>query len=854
MPEEKRHIQLRGGKNYISENDTDAYRVSGGSVLVFIIPLNKIGEGRRSFIYEAAAGEIIPSFCYRDSAFSNWRFCLVALEKADVEIIPGGSTRILKDRFAEKIKLKNYSVEGFNDGLVEQYRYNILREDILIKRNQNSNSSTFINTISLIFDSFKKKKINIDIEPSGDILYDSISLICSKSSVPIVDYDTVREAYGDCFEISDIARLSYFSYREIVLPDGWEKNDNGNLLVFTQDGTPLVCIPNGTSSSVLIDVENMNSVPVSKTVADSLSRKAYVIYRSLPSKSLSVKDLFAFCKKSVKKYDVALLIILTLITSVAGMIIPMINQKLYDEYVPIGRKNVLTQLVMVMISFMLSNIMISIVKNLSQFRIISSMTYDFNSAIYDRVFNMPESFFRNYESADLAQRVTSAGGLVGSVASVMITSVISVVYIIIYLIKMFSYSAKLSAVGILMSLIYAAICVAISEASLKYSRKAAELNSKSESMLFQFVNGIAKIRISGVEDRALYEYMKPYVRLSNIESDTGKIGNWSSIISFLSEYVFMVVFYIIAVRNSSEQSLTIGSFIAFTSMFGIFSASFLQLVGSIVGIRALKPLYERFKPIILTEPESSEAKELPGDITGAIEINNVSFSYSPDEPNVLDNLSLNIEPGDYVGIVGQSGCGKSTLMKLLLGFDKPTSGKIYYDNKDLENLDKRELRKKMGVVLQNGKLISGSIYDNITITAPWATGEDVNAVVKAVGLDKDIANMPMGLYTMLSEDCSTISGGQQQRILIARAIVSYPNILMFDEATSALDNISQGMVCDTLDRMGITRIVIAHRLSTIMKCNRIIVMDKGKIVEQGTYEELMEKNGIFSKLADRQLT
>ena len=309
--------------------------------------------------------------------------------------------------------------------------------------------------------------------------------------------------------------------------------------------------------------------------------------------------------------------------------------------------------------------------------------------------------------------------------------------------------------------------------------------------------------------------------------------------------------YIVIIKGNMDISL--GAFIAFNSVFGSFTAYALQLVGGFVNIKTLKPAIDRLKPILEEEPELDDAKELPGEISGAIEINNVSFRYEEEAPYVLNNLSLDIKAGEYVGIVGSSGCGKSTLLKLLLGFESTTIGKIYYDNKDIESLDKRELRKKMGVVLQDGKLISGSIFENITITAPNATVADVKKVIKAVGLENDINDMPMGLHTVLSEDCGTISGGQQQRILIARAIIANPKLLFFDEATSALDNVTQAMVCETLEAMDSTRIVIAHRLSTIMKCDRIIVLDKGNVVEQGTYEELMNNKGLFYELASRQI-
>ena len=244
---------------------------------------------------------------------------------------------------------------------------------------------------------------------------------------------------------------------------------------------------------------------------------------------------------------------------------------------------------------------------------------------------------------------------------------------------------------------------------------------------------------------------------------------------------------------------------------------------------------------------------MAGDLTGMVEISNVSFAYDKDSPPVIKDISLRIKPGEYIGIVGASGCGKSTLLKLLLGFEKPQTGRIYYDGRDIDGMDKRELRKRFGVVLQNGGLITGSIYDNITITTPSATREQVLQAVRDAGLEKDVADMPMGLNTVLSEGDGSISGGQKQRILIARAIVGKPKLLFFDEATSALDNATQAVVCESLEKLNATRIVIAHRLSTIIHCDRIFVMDAGRIVEEGSFEQLMKQKGLFYHLASRQI-
>lgn len=849
---EEIRIRLKGGDSYINENESNAFRVVSGTVLVYILPFKNNEIGRRSFIYEASEGEILPSFCYCDIEYRNWRFCFAALEQAVIEIIENGSTRILKERFAKKVNIRNYDVEGFNDGLVDQYRINTVAEDGFIRRTQKERENTASDTLKEIYGAFKHiDKIGSGFEKTGIPLYDCAAVLCARKHISITPVEKLKEACGDVFEMSDIARLSHFSYREVTLEYGWHKTDSGELIVFDENKKPYLCLSKGSDSYVLYDPQTGSESSVSSKTARKLSAKAFVIYRALPSKKLRFGDVFAFCKNSVRAADVVWLVILSVLTAVIGILAPTINQKLYDDYIPLGSKTVLFQLGAVMISFMLANIMFSIVKNLVNFRISSKMSYDFQSAFYDRMFALPESFFRTFDSADLAQRVMGAGGIINSLSNVFFTSVIAVIYLIVYFARMSSYSAKLTAAGSLMILIYATIYFLISNAAIKHKKRSAELEGIVESKMFQFLTGISKIRIAGVEDRALLEYMKPYIKLRNSEEKSSAASSLGGVLALISGNVFSAVIYMIIIGSS--RNISIGEFVAFSSMFGAFTAYMMELVENAINVRSQVPLISRLKPILTEIPELNDEKELPGELSGAIEVNNVCFSYSPDEPPVLNDLNLYIKPGEYVGVVGSSGCGKSTLMKLLLGFEKPNSGKIYFDNKDIESLDKRELRKKIGVVLQDGKLISGSIFENITITAPKAVVRDVENVVKAVGLEDDIKQMPMGLHTVLSEDCGTISGGQQQRILIARAIISDPKILIFDEATSALDNITQSMVCETIEKMNSTRIVIAHRLSTIINCDRIIVMDAGKIVEQGTFDELMQGNGLFYQLASRQI-
>ncbi len=843
---------LQGGKYHITENGKDAYRVREGSLLVFVVPVRDGAVGRRSFIYEASEGEIIPGFSYRDEEYSQWRFCLVALESAQVEVIENGSTKPLKDKFAAKAQLKNYKFEGFEESLVDKYRTNTVKDDSFIRRSRTQRKDDSENLLKLIYSAFSKKAVSYEAQITDNPLYNAMAVLCERMSVPIAPYEKVKETYGDGPSVADIAGLSHFPYREILLTEGWQNEDAGSFIVFDEGGYPYVCLQKGTNRYVLYDPYQEAVMPVTRRVARSLSAKAYMIYKPLPARKITRKDIVSFCLSCVRLPDVLLLAVMTLFTAFIGLLTPSISQMIYDTYIPLGAKTVLLQMGCMLASFMLANIMFTIVKNIVNFRITGKMGYGMQAAVYDRLLNLPESFFRDHESADLAQRVMSTGSIVNTVAANIIAGVVVLVYIIIYLAKMLTYSAKLTLAGLLMVAVYGVAYYCVSLIAAKYRKKSAETDGKASSTMFQLLNGISKIRIAGVEDRALYEYMKSYVSVRDSEAKEGLVRGVGGVLGLAADSLFSLVLYTMIINNS--MSISLGEFLAFSSIFGAFSAYMMQAVSGAVSISEIKPDIDRLKPVLEEIPELDEAKELPGDLTGEIEISNVTFAYSDDSPNVLDGVSLSIRGGEYVAIVGPSGCGKSTLLKLLLGFEKPTAGRIYYDNKDIDSVDKRELRKRMGVVLQDGKLISGSIFENITITAPGATLEDVQQVVAAVGLEEDIKGMPMGLHTIVSEDGGTISGGQMQRILIARAIISHPAVVFFDEATSALDNHTQSMVCQALEALDSTRVVIAHRLSTIINCDRIIVMDNGHVIEQGSFPELMEKKGLFYQLASRQLT
>lgn len=309
-----------------------------------------------------------------------------------------------------------------------------------------------------------------------------------------------------------------------------------------------------------------------------------------------------------------------------------------------------------------------------------------------------------------------------------------------------------------------------------------------------------------------------------------------------------IALFYIAVKADIDPS----SYIAFNAAYGMVMGAFTSLSDVALSAAQIKPILDMAKPILKTVPEVSEGREIVTRVSGTIELNNVCFRYNENDPYIINGLDLKINRGEYIAIVGRTGCGKSTLIRLLLGLEVPERGGVFYDGKDINSLDLRSLRRKIGTVTQDGGLFRGDIFSNIVISAPQLTLDDAWEAAEVAGIADDIRAMPMGMNTLISEGQGGISGGQKQRLMIARAIAPKPKILIFDEATSALDNLTQKQISQALDSLKCTRIVVAHRLSTIKNCDRILVLDKGSVVEDGTYDELIAKGGFFAELVNRQ--
>lgn len=840
---------LSGSEWFYTESGTDAIRVLSGTAFVYIVPWKKEQPGRPIGLKTVEEGKMIPSLCYTDIDYQNWRLAIrPETDSLKLEIMPGCITNPLKKNFLKETAITTFEKEGYESSLVNYYENEKVKDEIIKRRSQKNSSSVREASFSVMSEALDRKE-DIVFESESDI-FRTAAWACKACKQKIAPQERLHAIYGKDITIPDIISASNMICREIVLEPNWFQDDCG-VLIGTMEGKPVACAPKAMGRYYIFYGETGKSEKLTKQVAEKIEPGIFCVGRTLPEKSLELKDLVRFGCQSVQGADIFSVLLLGLAGTLIGILIPTLNQKVYDEYIPLGNYAYLIQLCTVIASFMIGNLFFTVVKNLMDFRIACKVGYDMQNAVYHRVLHLPESFFRNFDSADLAQRMTSAGSMANKTAQSVVVTGFSTLFSLMYFVRMLTYSVKLTFIAFLMVLVFVLVIWLISSRSIRYEKNMAEYDGKAAARLYQYLSGIDKLRMAGVEDRSIYEYLVPFSRKQTEAIKKTRLSGIASVLNGTASSIFSMVLYWLIIKKN--MNLSMGSFIAFNSAFGSLSSALLQLVRTVLELYDLKPAYGRLKPVFSAVPEYEEDKSIPEEITGSITLENVTFSYRADSPEVLKNLSLHIKPGEYVGIVGPSGCGKSTLFKLLLGFETPNSGRICFDNHDLKSMNKKVLRKKMGVVLQNGKLIAGSIFENITITNSHADAADVDRVIEAVGLKEDIDNMPMGVHTIVSESSGTISGGQQQRILIARAIFNNPSILLFDEATSALDNLTQAMVCESLDKMKVTRVVIAHRLSTVKNCDRIFVISNGTLLEEGDYETLMGRKGLFYRMAGRQL-
>ena len=637
--------------------------------------------------------------------------------------------------------------------------------------------------------------------------------------------------------------------RNITLEKGWYKDASGPMIgTRTDDGSVVALIPTGMTKYSFFDTKSGKRVFLNKKTEKLIDKEAIAFYKPFPSTKIGIPGLLRYIVENLRPADIALVVIGTIAVTLIGLLTPKLNEMLFSDVIASGSIKALVAIAVFIVCVSLSSLMLGTVKDLLMTRLTTRLSLSVEAATMMRILSLPANFFKNYSSGELANRSQYINELVTQLLNMILTTGLTSVFSLVYITQIFAYAPSLVAPALIVIIGTVVIAAVSAVLQIRVSMKQMELASKESGMSYALISGIQKIKLSGAEKRSFARWGDMYSKGAKLLYDPPMLLKVNTVLTTAISLIGTIVIYFAAVNNG----VSVAEYYAFNTAYGMVSGAFISLAGIALSAAQIKPILEMAKPILEAQPEVAEEKQVVERLMGGIELNNITFSYNENMPNVLDGVSLKISPGQYVAIVGKTGCGKSTLMRIMLGFEKPQRGAVYYDGKDLERIDLKSLRRNIGTVMQAGKLFTGDIYSNIVITNPRLTLDDAWEAAEMVGFADDIRSMPMGMFTLISEGQGGISGGQRQRLMIARAIAPKPRILMFDEATSALDNITQKTVSDSLEKLKCTRIVIAHRLSTIKQCDRIIVLDKGHIVEDGTYDELIENNGFFAELVERQ--
>ena len=638
-------------------------------------------------------------------------------------------------------------------------------------------------------------------------------------------------------------------YREVILNKGWHTDAMGPMITFLrEEGTVITILPSDIGGYEYVDPRTGKIIRVNRIEEKKISNEALCFYRPLPMRELKLKDLLKYMVSCLTMRDLVSFGAAALAITLVGMLMPKLNQILMSTVVENSSMQLLYAVMSFMIFATIGSTLLAIIRALLLSRIRLKLNVNVSAATMMRILSLPASFFKEYSAGELNQYISYMDSLCSTIVDSLFSTAITGIFSLVYLTQIFAFAPSLVWPSLIVTLLTLGISMLSAMVQMRIDAEKMVHTAKERGFVYSLISGIQKIRLSGSENRAFAKWSQLFSKSAELNFNPPNIIRLSSVFVTAISLIGTAIMYYVAVKSK----VSVADYYAFNTAYAYISTAFSSLTNMALSAASIKPIIGLIKPLLAACPEASETKETVSRLSGGIEISHVTFGYDPETKPLFDDFSLTIPPRQYVAIVGKSGCGKSTLVRLLLGFEKPWRGVINYDKKELQQLDVRSLRRQIGVVMQDGRLFSGSIFDNIVISAPTLKLQDAWDAAEIAGIADDIRDMPMGMNTLLQDGGGTISGGQRQRLMIARAIAPKPRILIFDEATSALDNITQKKVSEALDKMRCTRIVIAHRLSTIRHCDRILVIDGGKIAEDGTYEDLIAKNGIFAELVARQ--
>lgn len=616
------------------------------------------------------------------------------------------------------------------------------------------------------------------------------------------------------------------------------------MLVKTADNTYLAVIPRQNGSCYYI--KGNKRINITEKNCDLFTDEALYFYKNLGDEKVTLKSLVRFMFDCVSSADKLMVILLAVTASTSGLLLPWANNYIFSKIIPTGVSSGTLSTAALMFSAILTAAIVKLIQAFVMTNSMSKISAHMQNSVIHRLLRLKSGFFKSEKAGTLSDMIMRFSYILQIISANSVTSFISAVLSVMYLYQIYHYAPRLLGVTLLVTAVFLIVLIREGVSGMKHKKTYSKTLSDMSGFAYEMFSGMEQVKLNGAETKMLHRWSKRYLACADSEAPPFII-RYSDVIYKLIATLAMLFIFISAVDLSAS------SYIAFSASYGAYIASLMSLASVISTIGEFKAAYEMIRPLFDAELEETKTnKQKPSEINGEITVSDMCFRYNDTMPYVIKDMSFTVKKGESVGIVGTSGCGKSTLIRLLLGLETPEDGSIYIDGFDLRELDLRHYRQNIGTVLQDAKLISGDIYSNITLTKPDADIEDVWEAVSLAGLDDDIAALPMGLHTPVSEENCTLSGGQRQRVLIARAIIAKPSILIFDEATSALDNITQAKITEGINKLNCTKLVVAHRYTTIKDCNRILVLDKGRIAECGSYNELLEKKGIFFGLISGQ--
>ena len=636
--------------------------------------------------------------------------------------------------------------------------------------------------------------------------------------------------------------------RKVVLEGRWWTDATGAYLGQLKTGEPIAIIPLGLRSYGYVEPLTNKKVLLTARTAADVAPEAYCFYRPLPEESLSVRDLIRFMVASLDAGDYIRIALATLAVALVGMLPAVANNLLFDRIIPSGEMALILPICALLLGTAIASALIGILRSMVTTRLSSKLSMQMEAAMMARLLSLPPTFFKGRQSGDLAKRIKHVRNIVDILTSVFLGTGLTAVFSLVYIVQIGAYAPTLTVPAIAVIVVQVVVGVVVAEAQARRQRLIVAADLKVSGVVPALLSGITKVKLTGAEKRAFAQWANVEAGYLAAQYD---LPLWYKVADTLPALVALVG-TIVIYWFAGATGVSLANFMAFNVAYGAVSAAVITLARTGGRIAQVQSYLDAVKPILQAVPESAQQGKQVTSLSGTIELAGVTFRYNPDQPPVLEDLSLKVKSGEYLAVVGKSGSGKSTVLRLLLGFEKPERGAIYYGGQDVADIDARSLRRIIGVCLQNGRLFSGSIFNNIVLASPRATMDDAWEAAELAGIADDIHAMPMGMHTLITEGSGGVSGGQRQRILIARAVCLKPRVLIFDEATSALDNVTQKHVSDSLTKLKCTRIVVAHRLSTIKLADRIVMLDGGRIVEEGTYNELMAAGGAFADLVRRQ--